>query len=341
MISLSQSNVLVAEPLTGSEKSIEFLKEAGCTVTVGAHSSFPDKGYTEQQLVELGNENDGFIVLTREKLSRKVLENCKRLKVICKSGSGVDNIDVEAATELGILVTNAPVNISSVAEYTIGLILALYKKIPQNERHIRAGKWRDDTSSGHDLLGKTVGLLGFGNIGRHVAQRLQSWDLKLIAHDPFFSSNDAPPFGVTMKELDEVLRESDIISLHMPLNAETRGMIGEKQFAVMKDSAVIINTARGAIIDKAALLKALDSGRLMGAALDNHEKEPIAPDDPLLTYNNVIISPHIAGFSFEALERIALQAAVNCINALKGEKPSFIFNPAVYEEWHKRHFGSC
>lgn len=339
MRELKDCHVLVAEPLTGSEHSIEFLKENVAQVTVGAHSSKPHEGFTEEQLIQLGNENDAFIVLTREKLTRKVLENSKRLKLICKSGSGVDNIDVAAASELGILVTNAPVHGASVAEHAIALMLAVYKKIPQNERYIRKGGWRDDTSSGHDIGGKTIGLLGFGNIARQVAKRLQGWDAKLVAYDPYVTQEQADALGVEMLSLEDILRVSDILSFHMPLNDQTRHMISTPQFEMMKDGVVIVNTARGGVIEEAALVAALRSGKVAGAGLDNHEKEPLDLDDPLLTFDNVIVSPHIGGMSFEALQRIATQAAVNCVDALSGKRPQFVFNPAIYDKWHKDNFG--
>jgi len=336
---ITGKNVLVAEPLTGSEKSIEYLHKAGCQVLVGPHTSQQDKKMTEEDLIKLGNENDAFIVLSREKLTKKVLENSKRLKIICKSGSGVDNIDIATATKQGILVTNAPMNSSAVAEHTIALILSLYKKIPYNNAYIRAGHWRDDSCSGHDLRDKTLGLLGFGNIARQVVQRLQGWDLNIIAYDPYVSPDKAAALGVKLVSFEEVLKTADIISIHMLLNDQTRGMINEKAFAMMKKTAIIVNTARGGVINNAALINALNNKSIAGAALDNHETEPIKQDNPILKCDNVIITPHVAGFSFEALERIAMQAAINCLNALNGKKPDFIFNPDVYDRWYEENFG--
>lgn len=336
---LNECSVFVAEPLTGSEKSIEYLKTVGCKVTVGAHTSRQDLRLTEDQLIEYGNEYDAFIVLTREKLTQRVLENSKQLKVICKSGSGVDNIHIPTASKHGILVTNAPMNSSAVAEHTVALILSLYKKIPYVDSYIRAGHWRDDSCSGHDLRDKTVGLLGFGNIARQVAARLRGWDLKMIAYDPYVSQDKADALGVKLVSFEELLQTSDIVSIHMLLNDQTRGMMGAEQFATMKKTAVIVNTARGGVINNAALVDALNQGEIAGAALDNHETEPIDPNNPLLKCDNVIVSPHVAGFSFEALERIAMQAAINCVDALSGKKPEYIFNPDIYESWHKENFG--
>ena len=172
-----------------------------------------------------------------------------------------------------------------------------------------------------------------------MAKRLQGWDAKIVAYDPYVTQEQADALGVEMLSLEDILRVSDILSFHMPLNDQTRHMISTPQFEMMKPGVVIVNTARGGVIEEAALVAALRSGKVAGAGLDNHEKEPLDLDDPLLTFDNVIVSPHIGGMSFEALQRIANQAAVNCVDALSGKRPQFVFNPAIYDKWHKDNFG--
>jgi D-3-phosphoglycerate dehydrogenase len=325
--------VLIAEPINGSEYTYDYLRDMGCEIILGPHVSNSQEGYTEDELIYWGNQADAIIGMSREKLTKRVLENANRLKVICKYGMGVDHIDVKAATDKGILVTNAPVHNQTVAEFTVASMLAIYKKIPRNERYIKAGGWRDDSATGSDLLGKTVGLLGLGAIGQQVAKRLQGWDVNLIAHDPYLSQAAAAALGVGLVDKETLFKNADILSLHVPLNAQTTGIVAKPEFTLMKQSAILINTSRARVVDQAALINALASGQIAGAGIDVWESEPVDPANPLLAMENVIVSPHVAGFTFEALRRIAQQAAKNCVQALNGEKPDFVVNPAALDLW--------
>ncbi len=338
MSALSGKRVLLAEPIHGSECTYDYLRDTGCELIIGPHVSRPKEGYSEDQLKEFADEVDAFIGMAREKLTRRVLLDSKRLRVITKTGIGVDHIDVATTTERGILVTNSPVNRLSVAEYAIGLMLALLKKMMRNNSHIKAGKWRDDSVTGFELYGKTVGIVGFGGIGREVAKRLQGWDVTLIAHDPYIEPAEAEKRGVRLVDRDTLFKTADIVTLHTPLSAQTRGSVGSPEFMLMKPSAFLINTARGKIVKEADLLTALSAGRIAGAGLDVFETEPVDPTNPLLGMENVITSPHSVGFTFEALRRMAEQAAKNTVQALSGEvpDPAFIVNPEVLDRWKAR-----
>lgn len=328
--------VLIAEPIVGSEYTYDYFREMGCEVILGPHISRAAEGYSEEQLMELVNQVDAIIVASREKLTQRVLQNAGRLKVICKYGTGVNRIDVKAATEKGILVANAPVHNLTVAEYTIALMLAIYKKLTRNEKYIKAGGWRDESTTGFELYGKTIGLLGFGGIGRQVAKRLQGWDVSLLVHDPYVSPEEAEQCGVKLVDKQTLLTGADIISLHVPLTAQTTGLIAKPEFLQMKKTAVFINTSRAEVANQEDLIAALRDGLLAGAGVDVWEREPVDKTNPLLSMDNVVVSPHVAGFTFEALRRIAEQSAKNCVKALHGEKPDFIVNPEALELWQTR-----
>ncbi|HEY3423615.1 MAG TPA: hydroxyacid dehydrogenase [Negativicutes bacterium] len=337
----SGRKILIAEPINGSEYTYDYLRDMGCELILGPHVSRSNEGYSEDQLVSLVNQVDAIIGMSREKLTKRVLESAGRLKVICKYGMGVDHIDVKTATDKGILVTNAPVHNLTVAEFTIALMLALYKKVPRNERYIKAGGWRDDSATGYDLFGKTVGLLGLGAIGKQVAKRLQGWDVTIIAYDPYVQQEDAENLGVKLVDWETLFKSSDIISLHVPLTVQTTHIVAQKEFLLMKQSAILINTARGKLVNKNDLIEALRDGQIAGAGVDVWESEPVAKDDPLLFMENVVTSPHVAGFTFEALRRIAEQAAKNCVQALNGERPDFVVNPEALDFWKTRMACHC
>lgn len=328
--------VLVAEPIEGSELTYDYLREGGCELILGPDVSHSTKGYSEEELVKLFGEVDAFFGMSREKLPARVLEKASRLKVICKYGMGVDHIDVKTATEKGILVTNAPVHNLTVAEFAIGGMLAIYKKIVRNERYIRQGGWRDDAAAGNELYGKNIGLLGFGAIGRQVAKRLQGWDVNLLVYDPFVSRDVVDSFGGKLVDQETLFKTADIVSIHVPLNAQTTGIVGRNEFSMMKPTAILINTSRAKVVNQADLIEALQQKKIAGAAIDVWETEPVDLTHPLLNLDNVIVSPHVAGFTPEALRRIAQQAAKNCLQALKGEKPDFVVNPDVLDKWRAR-----
>ncbi len=276
---------------------------------------------TEEELAGLIGEMDGIIVGI-DPVTSEVLEKAKRLKVISKYGVGVDNIDLEKAKEKGILVTNTPgANSNAVAELTLGLIFAVLRKINLSDRKTREGSW--ERFIGYELSGKTLGVIGTGNIGRRLIKLLKGFDLKILCYDKYPDLKWESEEGVVYVSLEELLKNSDVISIHMPLTKETYHFISEKELSLVKSEAVIINTSRGGIIDEMALYNAIKEGKLLGAGLDVFEKEPPI-DSPLLNLDNVVITSHIGAHTQEATENMAKMAVENLISALKGERPKFL-----------------
>ena len=293
---------------------------------------------TEDEMIALMQEVDGAQVGVWPLTSRRVLENCPRLKVVSRFGVGVDSIDLEAATELGILVCNVPgSNTSEVADHAMALLLALTRKIVDAANSTSQGVWKDDPrrnagyySSVRRIAGNVIGIIGFGNIGRAFANRIRGFGpAEIVAYDPYVSQIDADIYGVKMVTLENLLGDSDYITIHSSATEETFHLIDETTLAMMKPTALLINTARGPIVDGLALAKALENGVIEGAGLDVTEEEPVASDDPLLALDNCIVTPHVAGFSPTFLEDCAVRQAENIIFALTGKKPHGLANPEV------------
>ncbi|MFX0200184.1 MAG: hydroxyacid dehydrogenase [Candidatus Hodarchaeota archaeon] len=312
------------------EKSLAALEEIAEVKT-----GVPNLIYTESQLVKEIKNIDALIITSQHHVTRKVIEAAKKLKVIVKYGSkpGIDTVDLEAATEKGIPVCYTPeANSDSVAEHTIALILALLKRINVTSFQLREGKWRDKNLLGYELLGKKVGIIGLGKIGYKVAERIRGFQAKLLAYDPYVSENRAKQVKVKLTDLETLLRESDIVTIHAALNEETVHLIGEQELGLLKKSAFMVNTARGAIIDEKALIKALERGWIAGAALDVFEEEPPKSDNPLLEMSNIIVTPHSASCTYEAYQREAFMAVEEVLRVLNGNKPRFVANPEKFLE---------
>lgn len=266
--------------------------------------------------------NADAIVVKFARITKECIDVAHRLKVIAKHGVGTDNIDVERATERGIWVVNVPAaNADSVAEFTIGLILAITRRIPEGVQQIKEGKWERELLLGLELTGKTLGIIGFGTIGQKVARKIKGFDMKLLTYDPFVSKERAAELGAVLVDLDTLLRESDIITLHLPLNKETRGLIGERELKMVKPSSFLINAARSEIVDKKALISAIKEKRLAGAALDVFETEPPPSNDELLALPNVYATPHIAAMTQQVQENIVRTVCSDVVRVLKGEAP--------------------
>lgn len=262
---------------------------------------------------------DGYIAGLDE-IDRRALQAADRLKVIARYGVGVDGVDLQAAREKGIVVTNTPAaNSVSVAELTIGLMLALARQIPTGWEAIRTGGW--PRLPGVTLEGKTVGILGFGAIGKAVAQRLQPFDCRLLAYDPLPDREFAARCGVHWATLEEVQAQSDFLTLHLPLTPQTHGLVNRLFLAGMKKGAFLINTARGEIVDEEALAEALRSGHLRGAALDAFNREPPDPANPLLSLPQVIAVPHLGAQTDGATRRMGRMALEDCLRVLQGLPP--------------------
>ena len=268
-----------------------------------------------------------YLVLHPAELSERVLREAKRLRFIQLLTAGYDKIDLNVTGELGIPVaTNGGANAWSVAEHTISLLLALYKKIMQGDASVRAGTWRKPITgfNTYEVAGKTVGILGAGNIGGKVARRLKSFETEILYCDVNAVKDLEQQLGARKVGLDELLSQSDIISIHMPLLPETRAMINAEKIALMKHNAVLINTSRAEVVDEQALTDALREQRILGAGLDVFGHEPINIDNPLLQLDNVVLSPHIAGHGYEGWGRRFSVAWDNIQAVAKGKKPKFL-----------------
>jgi D-3-phosphoglycerate dehydrogenase len=279
------------------------------------------KPLTSAQLADLLPGVDGLIA-GLDAIDSAALAKADRLKVVARYGVGLDNVDLEYCRAHGITVTNTPgANSASVAEMAACLILALARGLPQAMQALQAGEW--PRLSGVALEGKTVGLIGLGAIGKLLATRMKAFGCRVIACDPFVSNEEALRIGVELKSQDDVIAASDFLSLHLPLNEQTRGLVNGVFLGKMKKGAFLMNTARGELIEEKALLAALQSDRLAGAALDVFSPEPPEKDNPLLRHNKVIVTPHISSQTDGATNAMGRMALEECLRVLRGERPKF------------------
>jgi D-3-phosphoglycerate dehydrogenase len=281
---------------------------------------------TEDDIIRCCSDADG-LLNQYAPITRRVIENLQRARIIVRYGVGVDNIDIKAATERGIFVANVIYDITDVADHTLSLILSLSRKIIWADRNVKENRW--DWKSVQPisrLKDKTVGIIGFGRIGRKVAQRLKGFEVKILSYDPYVPEEIFREYGVEKVDFETLIKESDIITVHTPLTDETRHMIGEKELRSMKREAILINVSRGGIIDEKALYKALKERWISGAGLDVLEVEPPSKDNPLLRLDNVIITPHMAWYSNKSLDEIRRKAAEEVARALSGQIPMNLVN---------------
>ena len=287
---------------------------------------------TEDDIIRCCSDADG-LLNQYAPITRRVIENLQRARIIVRYGVGVDNIDVNAATERGIFVANVIYDITDVADHTLSLILSLSRKIIWADRNVKENRW--DWKSVQPisrLKDKTVGIIGFGRIGRKVAQRLKGFEVKILSYDPYVPEEIFREYGVEKVDFETLIKESDIITVHTPLTDETRHMIGEKELRSMKREAILINVSRGGIIDEKALYKALKERWISGAGLDVLEVEPPSKDNPLLRLDNVIITPHMAWYSNKSLDEIRRKAAEEVARALSGQIPMNLVNRDVLKK---------
>jgi D-3-phosphoglycerate dehydrogenase len=287
----------------------------------------------DSELVDIIGRYDAIVVRSATKLTAELIDQATNLKVIGRAGVGVDNVDVEAATRRGIVVANAPEStVVSAAEHTIGLLVALARNIPQAHAALKQGRWERKAYGGIELAGKTLGVLGFGRIGQQVSRRAAGLGMRVVAYDPFVSSDRFRELGVERAETPEgVYAAADFLTLHSPLTAETRRSVGAQAFAAMRDGDRLVNAARGELIDEDALLDALRSGKVAGAALDVFSSEPYS--GPLLELDNVVVTPHLAASTGEAQDRAGVIVAEQVAAALDGGLVSNAVNiPAVGAE---------
>ena len=282
------------------------------------------------ELVPLMKDIDGFIA-GLDDINETVIQAGNRLRVIARYGVGVDRVDLEAATRQKIVVTNTPgANSVAVAELTLGFILALARNLCTANETTRRGEWQ--RFNGVGLRGKVVGLVGLGAIGREVAVRLQGFNCRILASDPKVTAEQASHYGVELLPLDQLLAQSDFISLHAPVLDSTTGMVNREFLRNTKAGAYLINTARGELIDEAALVDALQSGHLRGAALDCFRKEPPPADHPLLKFPQVIVTPHSGSHTDDAVDQMGWMALKECLAVLQNLPPRFIVNPQVCQD---------
>jgi D-3-phosphoglycerate dehydrogenase len=275
---------------------------------------------------------EAILLSTAYKMTQEVISSARNLKVISRTGVGVDNVDVLAATEQGVLVLNTPqANSVSVAEHTVAMIIAISKQLLMYDSELRAGNFKiRRTNKAVDMDGKTLGLIGCGRIGRFAAEKCRAaFGMQVIGYDPYITEAE----GITLyTEIEEVFRRADYISLHIPLTPETKNLVGNKLLSLMKPTAYIINTARGGIIDEHTLAQKLKNEEIAGAALDVLESEPPAMDNPLLGLKNVILTPHTAALTKECSARVAYEATLGIADYLKGNTPRFVFNRELLEK---------
>ena len=259
--------------------------------------------------------SDALITRSGTAVTPELVNAGTRLRIVGRAGVGLDNVDVDAATRRGILVINAPeANIMSATEHTMAMLLALCRNLPEAHASVKRGEWTRSKFMGIELDGKTLGVIGFGRIGSRVTARARAFGMRVIAYDPYITD-----FGSATKvSLDQLLAQSDVITVHTPLTDETMGMLGAKEIARMKDGSIVLNIARGGLYDEQALADALNSGKLAGAAIDVYLEEPPGKDHPLVSAKNVILSPHIGANTIEAQDRVAVQTAEMVVDALRG-----------------------
>lgn len=316
--------VLVSDPI--APEGIAILKQVA---DVDVKTGLP-----KEELANIIGEYDALAVRSETKVTAEILEKATKLKIIGRAGVGVDNIDVPKATERGVLVVNSPEgNTMAAAELTVAMLLALARNIPQADATMRQGEWKRSKFMGSEIYGKTLGVIGLGKIGREVAKRLQSFEMKVIGYDPYLKPEQAEALGIRLVDLPTLYKESDYITVHVPKTKETAGMIAAEQIATMKPTVRLINVARGGIIDEAALAEAAKSGRIAGAAIDVFSVEPAAADNPLLNIPNIVTTPHLGASTEEAQVNVAIDIAEQIADVLGGKPARAAVNmPSVSSE---------
>jgi len=304
--------------------------EAKCQVNLWPNDVPPSK----DEIIKNIKGMDALLCMLSDKIDAEVMDVAPSLKVITTYSVGYDHIDITEATKRGIYVTYTPgVLTDATADFAWTLILATARRIVEYDKFVREGKWKIGWSPtfmlGRDVHGKTLGIVGLGRIGSAVARRAKGFGMKILYHNTKRSPEKEKELDVEYRSLESLLKESDIVSLHVPLNDTTRNMIGEKQLKLMKPTAYLINTSRGAVIDEAALIKALKEKWIAGAGLDVFVKEPIDPNNPLLKLDNVVLAPHMASAGFETRYKMAEITAKDLLAVLNGEAPLYLVNPDV------------
>jgi D-3-phosphoglycerate dehydrogenase len=335
---LSHFKVFVAEPIDGCEHCYKKMEDLGAELSWGPPMSQIESQLPPVVLAEKLKDKDAVIVMARERFPEEVLKSAPKLRIISKQGRGIDHINIPLLERYNIMLAFTSImSASTVAEHAFAMMMAAIRKLPKLDAAIRSGKWRDPAFSATELRDKVVGIVGLGMIGSEFARRLSGWDVKLLSYDPHVDSEKMRHYNCKKVELDTLLRESDIISLHLPLLPETTGIIDSNAFSLMKPNCILINTARGMLIEENALIHALQMNQIACACIDTFWRSPINMDHPIFKMDNVVLTPHFAGSANESLTRVAEQVTENVIRALTGEMPEefFIVSKNGIESWKK------
>lgn len=285
---------------------------------------------TPDQLIEVIPDYDALLVRSSTQVTPALLRAGTKLQVVARAGIGVDNIDLDAATQCGVIVVNAPTgNVVAAAEHTIAMLMALARSIPLANQHVQDGRWKRSEFVGVEVRGKTLGVIGFGRIAREVAERGVGLGMKVIAYDPYVTADFAAQRGVKLVSLDDLVAQCDFLTVHVPMTDTTHHMIGRAQLARMKQGARLLNVARGGIIEEVALAEAINSGHIAGAAIDVFEVEPLPADSPLRGNPKIILTPHLGGSTVEAQEKVAEDVAVQVLDVLNGHPARYAVNAPI------------
>jgi len=326
---------------TGLKVAEDALRQAGCELVLGKPlDDFRGFHYERKDLVKLIGDCSIVFPAGRDYIGADILDSCPELQAVVKSSIGIESVDVDAATDLGIICCNSPTpeNYMGVAEATVGLMVALFKRLKRNETYMRIHGWKEARNNGVLMLGKTVGIVGVGRVGQNVAKRLDGWGMKILGYDPYVKQEKVAALGVQMVALEELLRQADVVTLHVVLTRETRGLIAMAQLKLMKPTAFLINTSRGPAINEAHLVRALEENMIAGAALDVYNEEPTPMSNPLrrIDPEKLILTPHTIGTnpgSQAAGQRLAAQSI---LALLAGEVPDTVVNPQAELRWRER-----
>lgn len=351
---MSKPKVLVFAPREEPPETIAALEGLGCEIVIGNRDWQLPRRSDEDAVVEAARDAVALMgtSIRHCPITRRIMQASQRLRVVAKYTVGVDDIDTDSATELGIMVCHAPTesNCFAVAETTVTFMLALFKKLRERDADVRAGKWRElqnfayyvGSRASDGFPGQTIGLVGLGRIGTRVAQLLAPWRVRILAYDPYVPPAHFLTHGVKAVDYDTLLRESDVVSFHVVLTKETRYMFGERELGLMKPSAIVLNTARGKVVDETALAKAIAAGRVRGAAIDAFEEEPLPADSPLRALGEkVLLSPHSAAYTEGGELRQGVSWATrSVVAALSGKIPDNVYNKEVLPRWKERFGGA-
>jgi D-3-phosphoglycerate dehydrogenase / 2-oxoglutarate reductase len=352
---MSKPKVFIFAPVNrmgASAGAYEVFDDAGCEVTYGSASWHTPQGNNEDEMCEMAKRADALTggSIKSSPITGKIMDSASELRIIAKCSIGVDDVDVDAATERGILVTHSPTesNWSGVAEGTVAILLTLLKKIRERDEALKQGLWRDPSLQGISVgrhqdgyAGITIGIVGLGRIGRRFADLLAPWRVRILACDPYVEESRFILHNAQQVDLQTLLKESDVVSLHVVLTEETRQMIGAEEFSLMKQGAILINTARGPVVNTRALVAGLQSNHIAAAGLDVFEDEPLLADSPLLKMGHkVLLSPHMASSNLDGgLKQGIIWANRAVLDAIHGKLPEHVYNKEVIPKWRKRFAG--